>query len=591
MNAHTTEIAPHPSHPPENWVQCHDGTHLFYRRWKADRPQTGAVVLLHRGHEHGGRMEHLIDEGLFAGFDVYAWDARGHGWSDGERGAAPHVGELVRDLDAFVRHISDHNGIPVQDIAIVAQSVGAVIAATWVHDYAPPIRGMVLAAPAFEVNLQVPLARTVLDLWLKVRGDYTVQSYVQPSMLTQDADRAKSYATDPLITPTISANVLMDLHETAKRVVADAPAITVPTQILIAGSDSVVKKPPQDRFFNKLGANFKDRHVYPDLRHDILGERDRGQVMTDIKRFLTQCFNRTIDAPALQNADRRGYTKAEADRLAAPAGPLQSVVWAAMRGIIRLGGKLSEGIRLGHEAGFDSGSMLDYVYRNKATGAGPIGRWIDRIYLNSPGWRGIRQRRRNIEELTAIALRRLAAQGQPARMTDIAAGHGRYLLEAIAASDQRPESILLRDYCERNVAHGQELIKKLDLAGIARFEQGNAFDGDSIAAVDPRPTLAIVSGLYELFSDNGLISGSLDGLARAVPEGGLLIYTGQPWHPQLEMIARTLTSHRDGQPWVMRRRTQAEMDALVAQAGFRKIEQRIDRWGIFTVSLAVRVAD
>lgn len=39
----------------------------------------------------------------------------------------------------------------------------------------------------------------------------------------------------------------------------------------------------------------------------------------------------------------------------------------------------------------------------------------------------------------------------------------------------------------------------------------------------------------------------------------------------------------------MRRRTQEEMDQLVAAAGFRKIEQRIDQWGIFTVSLAERV--
>ena len=41
----------------------------------------------------------------------------------------------------------------------------------------------------------------------------------------------------------------------------------------------------------------------------------------------------------------------------------------------------------------------------------------------------------------------------------------------------------------------------------------------------------------------------------------------------------------------MRRRSQAEMDQLVEHAGFRKVEQRIDEWGIFTVSLAVRVDD
>ena len=40
----------------------------------------------------------------------------------------------------------------------------------------------------------------------------------------------------------------------------------------------------------------------------------------------------------------------------------------------------------------------------------------------------------------------------------------------------------------------------------------------------------------------------------------------------------------------MRRRSQREMDQLVEAAGFRKIEQRIDDFGIFTVSLAQRIA-
>jgi hypothetical protein len=39
----------------------------------------------------------------------------------------------------------------------------------------------------------------------------------------------------------------------------------------------------------------------------------------------------------------------------------------------------------------------------------------------------------------------------------------------------------------------------------------------------------------------------------------------------------------------MRRRTQGEMDALVRTAGFTKIAQEIDTWGIFTVSVAQRV--
>src|SRR5207253_8965252 len=101
------------------------------------------------------------------------------------------------------------------------------------------------------------------------------------------------------------------------------------------------------------------------------------------------------------------------------------------------------------------------------------------------------------------------------------------------------------------------------------------------------PTIGIVSGLYELFPENEPLRRSLAGLAGAVEPGGTLIYTNQPWHPQVEFIARVLTN-REGRPWVMRRRTQAEMDALVRAAGFTKIAQEIDAWGIFTVSVARR---
>ncbi len=94
-----------------------------------------------------------------------------------------------------------------------------------------------------------------------------------------------------------------------------------------------------------------------------------------------------------------------------------------------------------------------------------------------------------------------------------------------------------------------------------------------------------MSGLYELFPANAPVAGSLRGLHAALEDGGWLVYTNQPWHPQIEMIARVLPN-RDGQPWVMRRRTQAEMDALVRAAGFEKMAMEIDRWGIFTVSLA-----
>ena len=576
----------------ESAFASHDGVELFYRAWPArSGTAKGAVVLLHRGHEHSGRVAHIVDELGLDDVAFYAWDARGHGRSPGERGHSPSFAHSVRDLDCFVRHVCETGGFAMEDIAVVAQSVGAVLAATWVHDYAPGIRALVLASPAFDVKLYVPFAKEGIALWQRLKGTFFVNSYVKARFLTHDPARIASFEADPLITRPIASNILLELYEAADRVVADARAITVPTQLLVSGSDFVVRHAPQHRFFENLGGTIKERHVLPGFYHDTLGERDRAKALDKVRTFLLERFAAPPVAADLRRAHLCGHTRDEADRLATPLSLLspRGLYWALTRASIRLGGLFSGGMETGVRTGFDSGSTLDYVYEDEARGLGPGGRLIDRQFLNAIGWRGIRQRKVHLEELIGKALARLRAAGRPLRVLDIAAGHGRYVLDAVAASEAKPESIRLQDYSPINVEKGTALITERGLSDMAEFHRADAFDTEGLAAIAPRPTLAIVSGLYELFPDNALIEASLAGLARAMEPGSLLLYTGQPWHPQLEMIARALTSHRGGEAWIMRRRSQQEMDQLVAAAGFRKVEQRIDKWGIFTVSLAERI--
>ncbi|HEY8183222.1 MAG TPA: bifunctional alpha/beta hydrolase/class I SAM-dependent methyltransferase [Thermoanaerobaculia bacterium] len=577
--------------PDERVFHAFDGAEIFYRHWPATtKPSAGAVVLFHRGHEHSGRMAHIVDELDLPNFDFFAWDARGHGRSPGPRGYSPSLGTSVRDVNDFVSEVSRQSGHPIQNVAVIAQSVGAVYVATWLHDYAPRIRCAVLASPAFKVKLYVPFARRGLAVMEKVRGNFFVKSYVKAKFLTHDPERIASFDADDLITRDISVNILLALYATAERIVADAQAITVPLQLLISGDDWVVHHGPQHDFFNRLGSTVKERHVLPGFYHDTLGERDRRDAVDRIHAFITKRFEEPPVVVDLTQSDKTGPTRQEADELSTPLPTLspRGLFWSATRAAMKAGAGFSDGLRLGQQTGFDSGSTLDYVYRNEATSESKIGRIIDHNYLQSIGWRGIRQRKVHVEELIREAMERLEKAGMPIHVMDVAAGHGRYVLEALDSAKVRPASILLRDYSDLNVSQGAALIESKGLGSIARFVKGDAFDRGSLAAVTPRPTLAIVSGLYELFPDNDMVGRSLAGIGDAVPDGGYLVYTGQPWHPQLEMIARALTSHRAGQAWVMRRRSQCEMDQLVERAGFRKVAQRIDEWGIFTVSLAIR---
>jgi alpha-beta hydrolase superfamily lysophospholipase len=566
----------------EESLKSWDGAELFYRAWIPPNGREKALLLFHRGHEHSDRWSEVVKMLNLPDVAIFAWDARGHGRSPGERGYAENFGTMVRDVDAFVRHIRDRHGFAFENMILLAHSLGAVSVTGWIHDYAPPIRAMILATPAFRVRLYVPFAIPLLRLKQKAFGSGQVKSYVKARMLTHDPSEAARYDNDPLIFRQIAINVLLDLYDAGTRLLADAGAINLPTLLLSAGRDWVVEANAQREFFSRLSSPVKRMHVFPGAYHAIFHEKERAKVVGRVREFVVERFAESFVRPSLLNADQVGHTWEEYERLKLRGGPQFAVVRAGMK----TGGRLSKGIDLGWRSGFDSGLTLDYVYENHAQGATGLGRFIDRSYLNSIGWRGIRQRKKNVEKLLRDVIERTHAKGRPVRIVDIAAGGGRYVLETMRTLPTIPVSALLRDYKQENVDAANRLAQSLGLANVTAV-YGDAFDRTSLAAIEPRPTIGIVSGLFELFPANAEVLTSLHGLADAIEPDGYLVYTNQPWHPQVEFIARVLRN-REGEPWIMRRRTTAEMDELVRTAGFEKVTMEIDEWGIFTVSLARR---
>ena len=562
----------------------YDGARLHYRHWPGRHPQRRALLLFHRGHEHSGRWQETVDALGLDDLDVFAWDARGHGSSPGERGAAESIAVLIRDVDAFVRHIATAHGIPMNEMILAAHSVGGVVVAAWVHDFAPQIRALVLATPAFRVRLYVPMAVPFLRLRQRLLGDGYVRSYVKARMLTHDPREARLYSEDPAVFPQIAVNLLLDLHDTGNRLVADAGAIRVPTLLLSAGADWVVDNKAQRQFFERLSSSDKTRRVLAGFHHAIFHEKERHLVVEHLREFVTRLFATPyLPPPSLRNADQTGFTKTEYYEM---LNASRTVAANAARLAFRTIGRLSEGIELGWKSGFDSGETLDYVYQNEPRGRGKLGRLMDRAYLESAGWSGIRVRREHLEQMLQAAIRELHREGRPVHILDAACGGGRYVLHTLARLRDLPASAILRDYKAENVAVAERLRRELGLETVETV-QADAFDRASYAALNPRPTIGIISGLLELFPQNERAQTCLAGFAEAILPGGILIYTGQPWHPQLRFIAGVLRN-REGEPWVMRRRTQEELDELVRDAGFVKEEQAIDKWGIFTVSRARR---
>lgn len=565
-----------------------DGVELTYRSWKPAIEASGekkALIVIHRGHEHSGRLIDLIDGIKMDDCWAFGYDSRGHGESGGPRGYAPTFSHIVKDLDTFVKYICETYAIKVENIFVVANSVGAVVCSTWVHDYAPKIRGMALAAPAFEIKLYVPLALEGCRLLNAIKHPAFISSYVKSKFLTHDPEQQKKYETDPLITPDIAVNILVELSDTGSRVVSDAGAIHTPTIVLSAGTDWVVKNGPQKKFFDGLSSKKKQFVDLPGFFHGVLYEKDRSIPFGHIEKFAKECFSMQREEVSLIQADKAGYTFNEYKKIEqGDIGIINRMIYAFQVMSMKTLGRLAEGIRIGYAYGFDSGISLDHVYKNKAKGNLIIGKIVDYFYINAIGWRGIRQRRVHMNESLTNCIESLLKEGKPVRIMDIGSGPGRYLLDVAKKYESKDVKVLLRDYSEANINESKEIAKELKCTN-ASFMVSDAFDLETYKNLEFKPNIVIVSGLFELFPSNELASRAIKGATSSMTNDGYVVYTGQPWHPQLEMIAHTLPN-REGDKWIMRRRTQMELDQLFAQGGTTKVDMKIDRWGIFTVATA-----
>src|SRR5215475_9045043 len=267
-----------------------------------------------------------------------------------------------------------------------------------------------------------------------------------------------------------------------------------------------------------------------------------------------------------------------------PIYSLKNAYYASVRTFLKTVGNLSDGIRLGNRHGFDSGVMLDYVYKNQPVGRLLIGKLMDRIYLHTIGWRGIRLRK----ELVVQCLKRVMAE-QLRRKTrirylDLACGGGEYDIQVLKDFPPHRVESELRDYKPENIAQAMRNAGAYGLKHI-RFKQADAFDP---GAYREGWDIIVASGFWEIIEDDRLVKECLVNASRCLDPGGSLIFTIQPDHPQLEFIARTLTSHT-GKPWVMRLRSLPLFQSWMNEAGLGYVSPRLEAHAIVGVVVTVKL--
>jgi hypothetical protein len=253
---------------------------------------------------------------------------------------------------------------------------------------------------------------------------------------------------------------------------------------------------------------------------------------------------------------------------------------AASRG----GALLSEGLRIGHRHGFDSGPFMAHVYANQPRGRTALGRLIDRRLLSRRTCQAFREIRVLAREALDEAL--AACSREDPLVADLAAGPAPYLFEILAARPRARAIVGDIDPAALTQAHAHAT--RLGVGDRVSFVQASAFDRAALMRLDPAPDVVVELGLYGIYHDDALIERHLLDLADAIAPGQI-VFNVQTQNPEIEHIARVWRDHR-GERCVWRLRPVESILGWAAAAGYEPASIRRDTYGIYRVGRLARVA-
>jgi alpha-beta hydrolase superfamily lysophospholipase len=264
-----------------------DGLAL-HTQWRtpAARPRA-TVAIVHGYAEHCGRYGNVARAFTDAGAAVFAYDQRGFGRSGGRRAYVEHFDQYLDDLDRFLTMVRSQG--PDAPLFLFGHSMGGLVALKYALDRRSEVAGLMLSAPALEVNpdLAPLLRRLAQTLGRLVPTLPTVRS--PEGALSRDPAVVRAARADPLsYHGRIPARTGAELLRVGADVRSRLDALTRPFLVLHGTADSLAEPRWSRRLHARAAATDKTLRLYEGRYHEPFHDYGRDEVLADLSGWLRE---------------------------------------------------------------------------------------------------------------------------------------------------------------------------------------------------------------------------------------------------------------------------------------------------------------
>ena len=280
------------NHHQEGHFSAPDGTRLWFERDVPDGARAH-IVLVHGYGDHVGRYRTFRDAMLAERFAVHAYDVRGHGKSDGARGAVREFSEYTAELEAFAR--ATHalaGGLP---LFIVAHSHGALITLRWLAGSgaetarALGLKGLVLTSPYLGLAFTPPAWKTApAALLSSLIPSLPIPTGLSSADLSRDPAWQRATDEDPLYGRKGTPRWFTEHTRAQQEVLAAGAGLRIPVLLMLPGEDRIASAAVSRRWFDTLTTPDRRLREWPSMRHEIFNEIGKEDVYAETSRWISE---------------------------------------------------------------------------------------------------------------------------------------------------------------------------------------------------------------------------------------------------------------------------------------------------------------
>jgi alpha-beta hydrolase superfamily lysophospholipase len=269
-------------------LTTHDGLSLQLREWPVPDAR-GTVVIVHGLGEHIGRHARVAARLNAEGWSVLGHDQRGHGASEGPRGALGQADAFLVDLAQVIDIARSRHSGP---LVLLGHSLGGLIVSRFVlgtpgAGWRREIDALVLSSPALDPGMNA-FQKGLLALLGPIAPNLAVNNGLKPAWISRDPAVVRAYQADPLVHDRVTPRLVRFIVDGGEAVRGAAAAWRVPTLLMWAGSDRCVAPAGSAAFAAAAPRDVVSSREFKPLFHEIFNEPEQAEVFGVLTAWLAE---------------------------------------------------------------------------------------------------------------------------------------------------------------------------------------------------------------------------------------------------------------------------------------------------------------